>query len=268
MIKAGPGDDTIDGGAGDDVICGELGNDRSSEARATIRSPATRETIGSTAARIPPEKTSTSRSSTTRLSRSTPACSRTPQRAGARTRWPGSKASAGPTSRRHADGRRPDQHPGRSRRQRHAAGRRGFRRAGRRRGQRRDRRRPGRRPRVLRLLAKCDRGEPLHQTSHRLGKRHAAVGRGPPWVAEERRARRQRGQQLADGPLRPRPHSGRRRKRPDRRGRMPVGSGLPASDRMYGGPGRDRLSGGPKKDFADGGSGRDLCRAEKKKRCP
>ena len=48
----------------------------------------------------------------------------------------------------------------------------------------------------------------------------------------------------------------------------PVGSGLPASDRMYGGPGRDRLSGGPKKDFADGGSGRDVCRAEKKKRCP
>jgi Ca2+-binding RTX toxin-like protein len=48
----------------------------------------------------------------------------------------------------------------------------------------------------------------------------------------------------------------------------PVGFGQAGADRMYGGPGRDRLNGGPKKDYADGGSGRDVCRAEKKKRCP
>ena len=48
----------------------------------------------------------------------------------------------------------------------------------------------------------------------------------------------------------------------------PVSAGLAGPDRMYGGPGRDRLNGGPKKDYADGGSGRDVCRAEKKKRCP
>jgi Ca2+-binding RTX toxin-like protein len=48
----------------------------------------------------------------------------------------------------------------------------------------------------------------------------------------------------------------------------PVASGRPGSDRMYGDPGGDRLNGGPRIDWADGGSGRDVCRAEKKKRCP
>jgi Ca2+-binding RTX toxin-like protein len=48
----------------------------------------------------------------------------------------------------------------------------------------------------------------------------------------------------------------------------PVSGGLPGQDRMYGGSGRDRLSGGPKADYADGGAGRDVCRAEKKRRCP
>jgi Ca2+-binding RTX toxin-like protein len=48
----------------------------------------------------------------------------------------------------------------------------------------------------------------------------------------------------------------------------PVNAGLAGQDRMYGGPGRDRLNGGPKQDYADGGPGRDVCRAEKKKRCP
>lgn len=42
----------------------------------------------------------------------------------------------------------------------------------------------------------------------------------------------------------------------------------PGADRMFGGPGRDRLNGGPRSDYADGGGQRDICRAERKRRCP
>jgi Ca2+-binding RTX toxin-like protein len=46
------------------------------------------------------------------------------------------------------------------------------------------------------------------------------------------------------------------------------GSCRPGTDRMFGGPGRDRLVGGPRSDYADGGPARDVCRAERKRRCP